>query len=291
MQTEQFRSTITINLRKAGLITNTQSDKVVEFASSLRQWLASQDVKTVENSVDTDCDVLITLGGDGTMLKVAEQAAHLGIPVIGVNLGTLGFLTELSEDETREAFKMMLQGEVVVENRLMLKATMLDGNGNEKEPPRYGLNDIVINKNTLDQILNLSTRANGKMITTYKADGLVFASATGSTAYSLSAGGPIVHPAVSALLVTPICPFMLSSRPLLLPANYTITSNLEPEGTKAKAKVIIDGQEAWDMVYGDTLVIEQAKNDLQLITASFRNYFQVLRNKLHWACNNQQNCY
>jgi NAD+ kinase len=162
----------------------------------------------------------------------------------------------------------------------MLKASLTKGDKTGKS--RYALNEVVISKDTLDRVLQLSTRADKEYITTYKADGLIFSTPTGSTAYSLSAGGPLVYPGLASILVTPICPFMLSSRPVLLPANSLLRTSLE-SGFDHKAQIIVDGQSAWAMDENDTLEIEVAKHPLQLITSPHRDYFSILRNKLHWG--------
>ena len=148
---------------------------------------------------------------------------------------------------------------------------------------RYALNEVVINKNAVDRLLNLSTTADEKYITTYKADGLIFSSPTGSTAYSLSAGGPLVHPGLATILVTPICPFMLSSRPIILPADKILRTRLDTRDKGENAQVIIDGQPVWVMKKDDFLEIETAEHSLQLIVSSTRDYFTILRNKLHWG--------
>jgi len=163
---------------------------------------------------------------------------------------------------------------------MMLKAS-LNKNGKRGES-RYALNEVVISKGTLDRVLELSTRADREYITTYKADGLIFSTPTGSTAYNLSAGGPLVYPGVASILVTPICPFMLSSRPVLLPAHSQLRTSLEA-GHDHKVYIIVDGQPAWHMDDRDVLEIEAAKHPLRLIISPDRDYFAILRNKLHWG--------
>lgn len=278
-----FNSTINIRLKKAGIITNNQSQKALEFAQLLESWFQKHNIESIRNRVEAQLDILITLGGDGTLLKIAEQAAHHSIPVIGVNLGSLGFLTELTEPEAIPALEQILAGSITVENRMMLKTSMVDKNGNLQTDYRYALNEVVISKNTLDRLLSLSTFADEDFITNYRADGLIFSTSTGSSAYNLSAGGPLVHPGIYSILVTPICPFMLSSRPILLPSDQIISTSFTPESTSEVARIIIDGQKAWEMKKEHTLVVEKATHPLQLIAASSRNYFQVLRNKLHWG--------
>lgn len=280
---DAFKTTIKLDIKKAGIVVNTHSEAAKSFAKSLTTSLEAKSISTTTNEIVPDLDIIITLGGDGTLLRIAEKAARHAIPTIGVNLGNLGFLTELTENEVESALEHITSGSVTVENRMMLKTYIIKHNSNEASDHRYALNDVVINKNTIDQILSLSTKANQEVITTYKADGLIFSSATGSTAYSLSAGGPLVHPGLSSILVTPICPFMLSSRPILLPDNKVITTTFSPNSSNESARIIIDGQEAWEMKLGDSLIVEKAEHPLQLISSSSIDYFQVLRNKLHWG--------
>ena len=180
----------------------------------------------------------------------------------------------------------MLHDELTIENRMMLKATLTAPDKTVNS--RYALNEVVINKATLDPMLQLSTHADQEFINTYKADGLIFSTPTGSTAYNLSAGGPLVYPGLASILVTPICPFMLSSRPVLLPAHSRLHTRFNGRQSQA-AKVIVDGQAAWDMGKDAALIIETAKQPLQLIVSPHRDYFNILRNKLHWGIGSKNN--
>ena len=233
------------------------------------------------NQLSEDLDIAIILGGDGTLLHIAETAARYGVPVIGINLGNLGFLTELNEKETKPALTQIIGGSVTMELRSMLKARLISSDGKSKYC--YALNDVVISKNAADRLLYLSTKADNDYITTYKADGLIISTPTGSTAYSLSAGGPLVHPGLDTILVTPICPFMLSSRPIILPPDTTSSSELQTEDHSAAADIIIDGQKSWEMIPGDILEVEKAEHPLQLIVSTEKDYFTILRNKLKWG--------
>lgn len=276
-----FKTSVKLELRNAGIIIKKDAPPVKAYAATLTDWLQTRKINVVINDISPDLDIIIVLGGDGTLLHIAEQAARYSIPVLGINLGNLGFLTELTENETFSALEYILNNQVTIENRLMLKARVV----RDTEPCnyRYALNDIVINKNAVDRLLNLSTTADEKYITTYKADGLIFSSPTGSTAYSLSAGGPLVHPGLATILVTPICPFMLSSRPIILPADKILRTRLDTRDKDENAQVIIDGQPVWVMKKDDFLEIETAEHSLQLIVSSTRDYFTILRNKLHWG--------
>lgn len=268
-------------VRRAGIIVKRDNGGAAEYAAHLQTWLEEQSVHTIMNQLSPDLDLGIILGGDGTLLHVAETAARYEIPVIGINLGNLGFLTELTEKEGKPSLREIIGGTVTMELRSMLKARLIsDG---EKSDYRYCLNDVVISKDAADRLLYLSTKADDDYITTYKADGLIFSTPTGSTAYSLSAGGPLVHPGLETILVTPICPFMLSSRPIILPADKTICSTLQADDENTTAVIIIDGQKGWDLKPGDSLEVAQAEQPLHLIVSTEKDYFTILRNKLKWG--------
>jgi NAD+ kinase len=238
-------------------------------------------VAAAVNEITSDMNILVILGGDGTLLHVAEQASRFGIPVVGVNLGGLGFLTEVAVEECYETLDAILAGTVKIEERLMFRTCIHDAAGRQSEW-RHALNDIVVSRGSLDRIVQLSTWADQEYITTYRADGLIFATPTGSTAYNLSAGGPIVQPGLQAILVTPICPFMLESRPVLLPATVRLKTRLA-DGAAGEVKVIVDGQPAWDMRGGDVLEVAASDRPLRLISSLRQGYFEILRNKLNWG--------
>ncbi len=279
---EPFRTVLNISLQHVGIVTKKDYPPATKLATTIEDLLQAKGIAVTVNSLVEDLDVLIILGGDGTLLHVAEQAARHGIPVLGINMGNLGFLTERTEQEALAAVEELVSETetVTIENRMMLKAALVQRDKRSKS--RYALNEVVINKGTLDRVLELSTRTDQEYITTYKADGLIFSTPTGSTAYNLSAGGPLVYPGLASILVTPICPFMLSSRPVLLPPDRRLQTTLA-NGHKHRAQIIIDGQPAWTMEEEDTLEIEAANQPLRLIISPKRDYFAILRNKLHWG--------
>lgn len=281
-----FRIQTSLSVKKVGIITKKDDDRPDRYAAKLTSWLQQREIGASLNDISPDLDMIIVLGGDGTLLHIAEKAARHAIPVLGINLGNLGFLTELTEDETFQALSHILSSKVTVENRLMLKARLVS-NG-QTTSYRYALNDVVINKNVLDRLLNLSTTIDEEYITTYKADGLIFSSPTGSTAYNLSAGGPLVYPGLATITVTPICPFMLSSRPIILPADKRIKTRFDAGNNTEHAQIIIDGQAFWEMKDNDELEIETAEHFLQLIVSSTRDYFTILRNKLNWGVSGEK---
>lgn len=281
MQPYTFIEQKRFSIRKAGIITKKDDQAVDIFGTQVRKWLLAENIGVSMNEITPELDILIILGGDGTLLHVAEKAARFSIPILGINLGNLGFLTELSEHETRQALGEILTGSVTVENRMMLKTRLIKKN--QPETYRLSLNEVVISKDAIDRILNLSTSADDSHITTYKSDGLIFSTPTGSTAYNLSAGGPLVYPGLASILVTPICPFMLGSRPILLPAETKLCTQFEHPANGDKAQVIIDGKATWSMSEDDILEVKSANRTLQLIASQQKDYFSILRKKLHWG--------
>ena len=268
---------------KAGIILKHDSAKPRKFGKDLIKWLEARGVETVIDKVDKGLDILIILGGDGTLLHVADKASRYEIPVMGINLGGLGFLTAVSARERFEALELLLAGKMTVEKRMLLKTRLIGGSGNSESPAdyQYALNDVVISKGNIDQLIRLRTWSDQEFITTYKADGLIFSTPTGSTAYNLSAGGPVVQPNLPCILVTPICPFMLESRPVLLSPEVTLITQLA--GKADNVKVIIDGRFAWKMEENAKLEVKTAKKPLYLISMPQKGYFEILRNKLNWG--------
>lgn len=268
-----------MDYKKAGIILKRDSAKARAVADELMEWFSQKSVETVIDSINPDLDILVILGGDGTLLHVAEEASQCRVPVVGVNLGNLGFLTEVAADEKFPALEKIFSGSVLIENRMMLKARLnTDGRPGGW---RYALNDVVISKGAIDRLVRLCTWVDDEYLNTYKADGLIFSTPTGSTAYNLSAGGPIVHPDLAAIMVTPICPFMLESRPVLLPDTVRLTTRLA--GPAADVKVIVDGQLAWNMDATDSLELALSERPLRLICSPQNSYFDILRRKLNWG--------
>lgn len=270
-----------LDLAHISIITKHDSEEASTFAKEIAHWFEKKQCKVAFNEIHEDIKLLIVLGGDGTLLHIAEQAARHSIPVLGINLGSLGFLTELKKEETFAALEQLSSSPATIENRMMIKARILTEN--DSSGYRFALNEVVITKNALDRLLNLSTEVGEKLLTNYRADGLIFSTPTGSTAYNLSAGGPLVYPGLKTILVTPICPFMLSTRPLILPAIDIIKTTFQAREPHETAQVIVDGQRLWKMKDNDILEIEPAGHSLQLIVSANHNYFSILRNKLHWG--------
>lgn len=267
-------------IKKVGIILRHGSDEPKAIATDLRAWFAERSIETILDTVQPGLDLLVILGGDGTLLHVADQASQFAIPVVGINLGDLGFLTEVSKEERYPALSAILSGDFTIDKRMMLKVRLVSSTG--ATDWQYALNDVVISKGNLDSLLQLSTWADHEYITTYRADGLIFSTPTGATAYNLSAGGPIVHPSLSSILLTPICPFMLDSRPLLLAPQTRLTSRLITSHN-TDVKIIKDGKIVWDMQGDQVLEVMASDRTLQLIGSPQKGYFEILRNKLGWG--------
>ena len=272
-----------MKIRKAGIILKKNSARPRQIAAELVNWFSAKGIETVLDQVTADLDVLVILGGDGTLLHVADKASKHEIPVMGINLGGLGFLTAVAEDERVEALTSLVEGSVSIEERMLIKTRLRKGSADiaESTEYHYALNDVVISKGNIDQIIRLSTWADQEYITTYRADGLIFSTPTGSTAYNLSAGGPIVQPGLPSLLVTPICPFMLESRPVLLAPDVQLVTKLVSKVNDVK--VIVDGRLTWEMQENFQLEVKVAEKPLLLISSPQKGYFEILRNKLNWG--------
>jgi NAD+ kinase len=228
-------------------------------------------------------DLIVVLGGDGTLLSVADRIAHAGrdIPILGVNFGSLGFLTEIRIDELYPSLEAVIDGTATYDERLMLAATAtLRG---KKDDTRVVLNDVVFSKGPLSRMIELSVSVSGRFVTSVKADGLIIASATGSTAYNLAAGGPIVHPSVDALLLTPIAPHTLTNRPVVIPGDAVVEVHPEVPGGTEDVFVTYDGQYGYAVHQGDVIHVRKAKQVLRLVKAPSRGYFELLREKLKWG--------
>jgi len=224
-------------------------------------------------------ELIIVLGGDGTLLSVARIAHEADVPILGVNLGSLGFLTEITLDELYDTLRSVLDNKYDFEQRMLLSANLMR-NGECIEDHQV-LNDVVINKGALARIVNLKVRVDGQYMTSYRADGLIIATPTGSTAYSLSAGGPIIHPSMHALVLCPICPFDLANRPIVVPDQSVL--EVEITTPNEDVRVTLDGQEGYEFSAGDVLRVKKADNSVKLVQAKGKNYYQLLRKKLHWG--------
>jgi NAD+ kinase len=226
-------------------------------------------------------EMLIVLGGDGTLLAAARHVAdaHAVVPIFGVNLGSLGFMAEVSLDELYDNLEKAIAGKLGTEDRMMLSASVIrDG----RRLTRYRvLNDAVINKGALARMMELEVSVNDGHLTTFRADGLIVATPTGSTAYSLSAGGPIIHPTIHCFVVTPICPHTLSNRPIALPDNVVVTVRLTSQSEDVA--LTLDGQIGFPLAPNDVIEIKRSRFKMRLIKHPVKNYYDILRAKLKWG--------
>lgn len=229
--------------------------------------------------VGEDASFIIVLGGDGTLLSVARQLKGKSVPILGVNLGGLGFLTEISPEELPAMLERTLKGEVHLSKRIMLDATVV--RNREKVFEFTVLNDVVISKDALARIIDIETYVNDEYLTTYKSDGLIFSTPTGSTGYSLAAGGPILHPSTRNIIVTPICPHMLTNRPIILPEGVNIRAILQ--APDERVVLTFDGQIGFPLEFGDELLVKESSCAVSLVKSSSKGYFEVLRTKLKWG--------
>ena len=248
------------------------------FEESLRDDVGDGDVLTPE--VSAELDLLITLGGDGTLLRGARLVARDGVPVLGINLGHLGFLTSAPRDEVEAALARWLAGESEIDERMAL-AVHAEGEDGARGREHLALNDAVLHKGGAARVIRLSVSAWSDTVGSYSADGIILATPTGSTAYSLSAGGPIVSPSVHCIIATPICPHTLGVRPLVLPADETVT--VEVLSPTEELILTIDGQEHERLVPGQKVVARRADQPVRLVRFPGQTFFQTLRRKLKWG--------
>jgi NAD+ kinase len=279
-----------------GIVYKHRHERAKIEAENLETWLRERGVATfseemgVEESIYGCCEGpsaipehvswVVVLGGDGTMLGAARKVGKYGTPILGVNLGGLGFLTGIPIERLYPAIELMVQGQLNTESRGMLETRVVR---NGAEVCRFNvLNDVVINKRTLARIIDLDVFVDDKFLTTFRADGLIIATPTGSTAYNLSAGGPILHPTVETFIVTPICPFTLTNRPIILPDSAVILVKI---GKEREDSVILtfDGQVGFELYRGDEVYIYKSEKRIKLVTLPGHSYFEILRTKLRWG--------
>lgn len=227
------------------------------------------------------CQLIVVVGGDGTLLDAGRSLAHFGVPLLGINQGRLGFMVDVRPDEMREALQAVLAGDGVADNRLLLSMVIRHADGSV-EPAALAVNDVVLRNFANIRMLDFETWLGDEFISQHRADGMIVSSPTGSTAYALSGGGPVVHPSVSALTLVPICPHTLSDRPIVVPASATVRIVLRGPAP-AMATVTCDGQVSHRINPGDTIEVSQAPHPLRLIHPRNYQYFSLLRDKLHWG--------
>lgn len=278
-----------------GIIANRDKDEGLKITSLLVKSIKANGAQPViaddlaadigeelqnlhEDEVIIKSDIMLCLGGDGTFLKCARKVFSKKIPILGINLGNLGFLTEVDKNEIDPAVKRLVSGEFDIEERMMLETTIIR---DDKEIMNdIVLNDVVISRGWMSRILHLKTYLNNQFVDLYPGDGLIISTPTGSTAYSLSAGGPIVEPDVSLIIVTPICPHLLYSRSFIT-TGERVLKVLVAENNCHGAMVTVDGQNGYELMGGDNIVTKKSSHFLKMIRLSDRNFFDVLRSKIY----------
>lgn len=281
--------------KSIGILTKPKFPEVKATLQAVVTWLRSRHIDVLldttsatllsepggiqKTQLAAKADVLLVLGGDGTMLNAARLAGERSIPILGVNMGGLGFLTEVRLENLYPSLERVFANDFVLDERLMLK-THVHRHG-ETVAQGVVLNDVVISKGTLARMIELKISILGRFVTNLRGDGLIVSSPTGSTAYSLSAGGPIVNPAVHSLMLTPVCPHTLTHRPLIVPGNAEIEVTLTSKDDGAMAT--LDGQVGVAISQGDTVEIKISEHRTRLIRFPETQYYEVLREKLKWG--------
>jgi NAD+ kinase len=252
------------------------SDSSFRVGSSLR----NSHIHFIERSdIPSHTEMIIVLGGDGTLLSVARQVWNKSIPILGVNLGGLGFLTEITLDELYPVLERVVRDDFEINEREALNAGVI--RRGEKVAEFIVLNDAVINKGALARIIDLETTINGEYLSTFRSDGLIISTPTGSTAYNLSAGGPIVYPSLHTIIITPICPHTLTIRPIIIPDDVKIRALLKSRNEEVI--LTLDGQQGFTLEFEDVVEVGKAEGRILLIKSPYRHYFELLREKLKWG--------
>jgi NAD+ kinase len=239
--------------------------------------------KANKEELVSQVDLVLVLGGDGTLLGMAGRIGQSGIdiPILGVNFGGLGFLTEVTLPELYSTLEAVLNGSAQTDERMTMRATTLRGGTSFDD--RVVLNDVVLTQGTLSRIIDLSVTVDDQFVTRVRADGLIVSSPTGSTAYNLAAGGPILHPRVDGLVITPIAPHTLTNRPLVVPGSSEVRVQPHMDGSRDEVYVTFDGQFGFRLMENDVVSVRRSERPIRLVRATARNYFEVLRQKLKWG--------
>jgi NAD+ kinase len=292
--------------RRVGVVAKRDSPEAEKTARTLAEWLRRRGLEVFLDAgtlaalggdepaftPDAACDLVVALGGDGTLLAVARTLAP-GVPILGVNVGNLGFLTEVSRANLYPALEHVLAGRFRLEARALLEVERFASPASSLPAPHRSegvrgegqrfvvLNDAVVTKSALSRIIELTIEVDGHLIARYRSDGLIISTPTGSTAYNLSAGGPILHPLLPVAVLTPICPHALSLRPLVVPASSRIEVTLETQ--REEVYLTLDGQEGTELRYRDVVAVTQSADAVQLVKVTERSFYDNLREKLRWG--------
>lgn len=286
-------------MKRIGIIAKKNKPEAISIARSMVEWLQPRKIEvyveeemgkllstdglsihSVErNDIPDHVDMIIVLGGDGTLLSVARLVEVHGIPILGVNLGGLGFLTEITLEELYRVLERVIQGDFITNERVVLNAAVI--RRGERMAEFTILNDAVINKGALARIIELEATIDGEYLSTFRSDGLIISTPTGSTAYNLSAGGPIVYPSLHTVIITPICSHTLTNRPILIPDEAQVRVLLKSK--HQEVILTLDGQQGFPLEFEDVVEVKKAEGRILLIKSPYRHYFEVLREKLKWG--------
>lgn len=289
------------SITRIGIVLKPHQPEALKTICELVEWLAERGIKVVggpeiereriehqtgcavdevtHDNLAADVDLILVLGGDGTMIATARMIGDQEVPVIGVNYGGLGYLAEFRIEELYAGLEAVLAGNYRLDKRVMLAVelrrddTLITSN--------RVLNDVVINKSALARIIEIQASFNRQFVNSFRADGLIVSTPTGSTAYNLSAGGPVIFPSMNAVVITPICPFTLSNRPIVVPDDGEIELQLKTD--QEEVALTLDGQVGFPLKVEDRIAIRKSRTTFNLIQPSSRNYFDVLRDKLRWG--------
>ncbi len=285
-------------VKHVGIVANVQSSLASESIRELVNWLKSRNVDFCIDTESARCaeladglskielikasDLIVVLGGDGTFLSVARMMDGRSIPILGVNLGRLGFLTEFALEEMLPALEKALEGDYTCEDRIMLDVSI---SREGKNVASYTvLNDLVITRSAPARMVDVHVWAGGMFVNNYTADGLIVSTPTGSTAYNLSAGGPIVYPTLNAMIISPICPHTFTNRPIVIPDDQEVELWLAPDHM-GEAVAALDGQVGYQLSVRDKIVAKRSKDVTRIIQSPYKNYYELLRGKLKWGGN------
>jgi len=284
-------------MNKIGIVANPQSPLAGKAVAEAAAWLGGRGLSVIldhetasaagmtggvdMNLVARDADLMLVLGGDGTLIGVARLLEGRKVPVLGVNLGSLGFLTEFTVAEMYPALERALAGDYKYEDRIMLAADLsFDG---KKAASYTALNDVLIHRGETSQLITVRVEVNGELLNLYTADGLIISTPTGSTAYNLSANGPIVYPSLNAIIITPVCPQTLSIRPIVIPDSGTIGISIAPRAKGNTAEAVVDGQVAFGINTRSRVAIRRSGDVTRIIQSPYTSYYKLLRGKLRWG--------
>jgi NAD+ kinase len=284
-----------MSIQKVGIIANSSKESAVDYTCRLGEWLIERGLDVVldeeiaekamaYNGVAREeladlVDIIVVFGGDGTLLVASRSVRGRDVPIVGVNLGGFGFMTVVNLSELFSAMELILAGDYTTSKRMMLDVILEHGQGQVEK--HSVLNDVVINRGHLSRMINLETFVDDQYLSTFKADGLIISTPTGSTAYSLSAGGPIVLPDLNSIIINPICPHTLTNRPIMLPPDAVVKVVLW--AAEENAAATFDGQVSAIMKSGDAIEVKMSNDYINLINSPYHNYLEILRTKLGWG--------